>query len=379
MSRKGENIFKRKDGRWEARILVHIGESKKYYSLYGKSYREAKLKKENYYKDLYSKKKNFKKSGKNFSGVAEMWLNSLRSTVKESTYTRYYRNLHSYIMQYFENYDISDLCSDTVNRFKIYLMENGGKRKKGLSEKTVTDILGVLKAIIAFAGNEGYFVMNTSQIRNPRIPKNEISLISDKDFLKLEEKLLLSDESISLGILLALHTGMRNGEICGLKWQDFDFPLQCVKVRRTVERISDLDNNSTKTKIIISEPKSYASTREIPLPKVLCDYFKSKCGIHDTYILTQTNKPCEPHTLYIRYKRFLKRNGFEQYTFHALRHTFATRGIASGFDVKSLSEILGHSDVGTTLRSYVHPSKEEKLRQMELVFNEKIRGQKYGM
>ena len=134
-----------------------------------------------------------------------------------------------------------------------------------------------------------------------------------------------------------------------------------MRIRRTVERIADLDPlTEQKTKVIISEPKTDTSRWEIPLPQALCRYLKAHRGEDGHYLLTATDRPMEPHTLYIKYKRFLKRNGFEQYTFHALRHTFATRGIESGFDAKALSEILGHSDVTTTLRCYVHLSMKQK-------------------
>lgn len=222
--------------------------------------------------------------------------------------------------------------------------------------------------------------MNIAFIHSPRRKKKEPTVIPKDKLELLEEALLNSDENICLGILLALHTGIRNGELCGLRWEDFNFRSSTVQIRRTVERITDLAPLSkSKTKVIISEPKTDTSRRDIPLPRALCRYLKEHCKEGGNYLLTGTDKPSEPHTLYIRYERFLKRNGFGQYTFHALRHTFATRGIESGFDTKSLSEILGHSDVTTTLRCYVHPSMEQKRKQMENMFGSKIRGQKYGL
>ena len=180
--------------------------------------------------------------------------------------------------------------------------------------------------------------------------------------------------------MLTLHTGIRNGELCGLRWGDVNFANNTLHIRRTVERIADLDHtHKEKTKVIINEPKTEASRREIPLPLALCSYLRSRRKESGAYLLTGTDKPSEPHTLYVRYERFLRRNGFDGYTFHALRHTFATRGIEAGFDAKSLSEILGHSDVSTTMRCYVHPSVDQKRKQMETLFNPEIRGQKYGM
>ena len=380
MARRGENIFKRKDGRWEARILEHAGNGQKIYrSLYGKSYREVKAKKEKYYR-LSTFAVHSPKTVGTFSDVAVCWLSFVKGTVKESTYTRYYRNVYSYLMPFLGNYFISVIDINRINRFKEDLLFKGGIRKNGLSPKTVSDILSVLKMIFSYAAENGYPVPNMSLIRNPRKKKQEIAVISEKTVERLEELLLSSDRPVHLGILLTLHTGIRCGELCGLRWSDFDFDAATVHINRTVERIADLDPLSAhKTKLVINEPKTENSKREIPLPKSLCRYLKEKRVAADLYLLTGTHKPLEPHTLYMWYKRFIKRNDLGEYTFHALRHTFATRGIASGFDAKSLSEILGHADVTTTLRCDVHPAMEQKRKQMENLFDEKIRGQKYGL
>ena len=379
MARHGENIFKRKDGRWEARVIECRSNGKhKYRSLYGKTYTEVKTKKEEYYGIKHYERAPSTKKSASFSWFAGEWLASVRRTVKESSYTRYYRNVYSYLVPVIGNYLISRLDCTVINRLKEMLLE-GGRYGDGLSEKTVTDILSVLKMILFDAANRGYAVMNASLIKYPRRKSNDIRTIPSEIINRLEKILLEADDTISLGILLTLHTGIRNGELCGLRWGDFNFYNRTVQITRTVERIANLEpDRKSKTKLVISEPKTEASKRIIPLPQALCDYLKTKCKSPDSFLLTGTDKPSEPHTLYIRYERFLKRNGLDGYTFHALRHSFATRGIESGFDAKSLSEILGHSDVITTLRCYVHPSIEQKRKQMEALFGGNIRGQKYG-
>ena len=307
-------------------------------------------------------------------------MTTVKGTVKESSYTRYYRNVHSYLIPSIGKYAISRIDSTLVGRMKDEMLSCGGKRGEGLSEKTVSDIFSTLKMILLHASEQGYPAMNIAFVRNPRRKKKEPAVIPKETLDRLEDVLLHSDKNICLGILLTLHTGIRNGELCGLRWGDFNFRSSTVQIHRTVERISDLDPlTGQKTKVIISEPKTDMSRRTIPLPKALCSYLKARRREDSHYLLTGTDKPSEPHTLYVRYERFLRRNGFEGYTFHALRHTFATRGIESGFDAKSLSEILGHSDVTTTLRCYVHPSMEQKRKQMENMFGTKIRGQKYGL
>lgn len=380
MARRGENIFKRKDGRWEARVREYRANKRcSYRSIYGKSYTEVKLKREDYYRNSCFGAVGGVASIASFSHFAERWLAAVRGTVKESTFTRYYRTVYSYILPTLGDIPLSKINSGTVNEFKNELLTFGGRRGRGLSEKTVTDILSVLRQILALAAADGFDTVNLCAIKNPRRPHKEVATASDDEVTLLEEKLLTVSDRISLGILLTLHTGIRNGELCGLRWSDFSFTAQSVRIRRTVERIADLDTPGFgKTKIIIGEPKSANSVREIPLPKKLCEYLKFHSEAENTYILTGTEKPCEPHTLYVRYKRFLSRNGFKPYSFHALRHTFATRGVKSGFDAKALSEILGHSDVTTTLRCYVHPSLEQKRTLMESMFDSEIRGQKYG-
>lgn len=376
MARRGESIFKRKDGRWEARVIEYRGDGRRFYrSLYG----EVKGKKERYIAFSHSTVLGETKSSPLFSEQSEHWLASVKNSVKESTYTRYYRTVHSYLLPLLGKYAVSRIDITIVNQLKETLLVGGGKRKNGLSEKSVADILSVLKLIINHTAAEGFEVMNTSLIRDPKQKKKDMQIIPHEQSKRLEDILLASTDPVSLGILLALHTGIRNGELCGLKWCDICFLTGTLHIRRTVERISDLDPlRKAKTKLIVGEPKTASSRRVVPLPTALCAYLKARCGNADEYILTGTNKPSEPHTLYVRYSRFLRRNGFDSYTFHALRHTFATRGIESGFDAKSLSEILGHSDVTTTLKCYVHPSLEQKRRQMENLFDSRICGQKYG-
>ncbi|MBQ9745412.1 MAG: site-specific integrase, partial [Clostridia bacterium] len=180
--------------------------------------------------------------------------------------------------------------------------------------------------------------------------------------------LLDSEDTTSLGILFALFTGVRIGELCGLRWEDIDLRSSTPCVRRTVERIADLDPLSpAKTKVIISEPKTESSVRTIPLPSFLAEYLRRVQMAGEVYLVSGNTETPEPHCFYVRYKNFLKKHGIGDYTFHALRHTFATQCVEYGFDTKSLAEILGHSSVTTTMAFYVHPTMEQKRAQMELL------------
>lgn len=278
MARKGENIFKRKDGRWEARVLeYHENGSKAYRSLYGKSYTEVKAKKEEYYGVTRRSAVPAAKKLTTFAYLSESWLNVIKGTIKESSYTRYYRNVHKYLVPAIGKHAISGINSTLVGRMKDEMLSCGGKRRKGLSEKTVSDIFSTLKMILLHASEQGYPAMNIAFLHNPRRKKKESAVIPRETVESLEETLLNSAENICLGILLTLHTGIRNGELCGLRWGDFNFRSSIVQIHRTVERIADLNPlTGRKTKIIISEPKTDTSRREIPIPNALCRFVIKK-------------------------------------------------------------------------------------------------------
>ena len=175
-----------------------------------------------------------------------------------------------------------------------------------------------------------------------------------------------SGDTTSLGILFTIFTGVRIGELCGLRWGDIDLNNKVAHISRTVERIDDLNPEAVrKTKVIVTEPKTEDSIRNIPLQDFLVDHLMKYRREDNCYLLTGSTRYTEPHSCYVRYRRFLDRNGIGKNTFHALRHTFATKCVEKGFDIKSLSEILGHSSVTTTMTFYVHPTLEMKRNQME--------------
>lgn len=362
MPRKGENIYKRKDGRWEARYVHHYENNQpKYRYIYGKTYTEVKAKR---MEEISNHKNVIMAPTKHLSGLEELctvWLQNKKTKVKESTLTRYDRIVRKYILGYFEEQLISKIDQTMIMRFYGLLNEK-------LSCKTVSDIMCIFKSIWHFGALNGYSCCSI-EIPNKKIKNDsKVSIIPPETRRKIESALLKKDDLGSMGILFALFTGVRIGEICGLKWGDFDFLNGYVNIRRTVERIADLDaSNHRKTKVVITEPKTENSIRIIPLPSFLIDYIMKFRMSDEKYFLTGSTKHTEPHTYYSRYKTFLRRNDLGDYTFHELRHTFATECVEKGFDIKSLSEILGHSNVSTTMNLYVHPTLQMKKRQMELL------------
>lgn len=186
--------------------------------------------------------------------------------------------------------------------------------------------------------------------------KKQIKILSEADRKRLEYYLLRGKDLSKYGVLLSLYCGMRIGEICALRWQDTDLTLGTVTVSKILQWLTDTENKG-KTKIVITEPKSQSAKRIIPLPDFLSAVLKELHPENQNFFfLTGSDSFTEPRTVKYRFKKYLKECGIESTNFHTLRHTFATRYVEIGFDMKSLSEILGHSNVATTLNLYAHPS-----------------------
>lgn len=378
MSRKGENIFKRKDGRWEGRYIHHYDLNGKaiYRYLYGKSYKEVREKKQ-HASGLINEEPHVEFCGSitSFSELGMKWLKNIRISVKESTFTRYARILDKYIFPLIGYISLKKISQQLIDCFSDEIIKRGGLRGKPLSAKTVCDIMIVFKSVIKFGIEYNLLSVSSEKIKLPQKTRPKIRILSDSCQQQIEKTIMKKDDLISLGIFIALYLGLRIGEICALKWSDFDFKNHLLKVERTVERISNLDlKNAPKTKLIISEPKTESSYRIIPLSEfVFCRIYhfyektaKEALGDFNHYfIMSGSGKICDPHNFYYKYKKFLKENISEEYTFHSLRHTFATRCVEVGFDTKTLSEILGHKSVTTTLAVYVHPTIKQKRAEMD--------------
>lgn len=369
MPKRGENIFKRTDGRWEARYIHHYENGKaKYRYLYAHSYTEAKAKQRAEIKYAEKFFPAYPKNSATLEALAKLYLDHIKIGVKESTYTRYHRILHKYILPDIGKLRIDRMDAQVMNKFAERLLISGGAGGKALAPKTVSDILCLLRSVMKYGEENGFPPVSLSALRLPQKPHAKVEILSAESRKMLEAALLRSEDATSLGILFALFTGVRIGELCGLRWGDIDLRSRTAVIRRTVERIADLDPlTPSKTKVIISEPKTESSVRTIPLPTFLAEYMRRMQKSGDIYLVSDKTEFTEPHCFYMRYKNFLKKNGIGNYTFHALRHTFATQCVEYGFDTKSLAEILGHSSVTTTMAFYVHPTIEQKRAQMELL------------
>ena len=368
MSRKGENIFKRKDGRWEGRyIQARNGKKAVYGYVFGKSYSEVKKKKSEALSRIYlekTQKKPEKASSPTLEYVARQWLEELKPIRKKSTIVKYIGQLKNYIIPTFGKMYINEINNENIISFSKNLL-TGGKQGRQLSHKTVSDILSRMKSIRRFALLRGYEVNYVPNIIEIPLRQGQIRILTAIEESKLVRYLKTHFDFTALGILLSLFTGLRIGELCALKWSDFSFADKEFHVRKTMQRLHNLDENTAnKTVIEIGEPKSPSSLRKIPIPEELMFYLRA-AYVEDAYVLSGSeNKFVEPRTMENRFKSILKKCGVEKINFHALRHTFATKCVELGFDVKSLSEILGHANVNITLNRYVHPSMKLKHANM---------------
>ena len=198
--------------------------------------------------------------------------------------------------------------------------------------------------------------------KTSKIKKNEIQVLSNIERKRLENYLLSNVKLSNICTLLSLYTGLRIGEVCGLKWEDIDLKKGCLSVNKTVERIS-IGNG--KTKVVVESPKTESSIRKVYVPSFIMELLKEHKKSSDLFVLSGKLKPTEPRTLQYRFEKILKSAGIREMTFHSLRHTYATLCIEKGMDIKTLSELLGHSDVKITLNTYVHSSDRLKRKYVK--------------
>lgn len=358
MAKKGLNIYKRKDGRWEGRYKSgYTSEGKtKYFSIYGKSYTSVR-------EQLEKKRAETLNSVDRCSRctVGEIigkWLSDVRNRVKVSTFANYTMKVKKHILPYFAEVKYDKMTADKLNLF----IEQ--KCSENLSAKYVSDIVILLKSAAKFA-NRRYGYAN--RIDCVTLPKSNSTtsnrLLSASDQSQLKAVLTENVTCSNAGILLSATTGIRIGELCALKWENIDLEKSIITVKQTVQRVM---NSGGGTQLIVTSPKSASSVREIPLPDFILPYLKAVQSADDCFLLSGNNKITEPRTMQYRFASVLKKAKLPSVNFHALRHMFATNCIALGFDVKTLSEILGHSSVQITLNRYVHSSMERKKSCMKL-------------
>ena len=369
MSKKGENIYKRKDGRWEGRyIRCYDTDGKaKYGYVDGRTYSNVK-------DGLVRKKADAIRQPifgslrvVVYNDVLDGWLRASKLKTKESTHARYSQLVRTHIKPHLDRYQLSRISTSKIEGFLEYLLSKGRlDGAGGLSPKTVTDILAIIKNTMEYARSQNIAVICNLEKLSVKGKEKEMRVLTPEEQDALAVVLVRNMDRYKFGVLLSLYTGIRIGELCALQWGDFETNLSTLTVRKTMQRVKNIDDvSSSKTKIIITEPKSQSSVREIPLPPFLVEIAKSFQANPEAFVLSGTiGQYVEPRTMQNRFQTYVKQSGIAAANYHSLRHSFATRCIELSFDIKTLSTILGHSSVNITLNRYVHSSMELKKANM---------------
>lgn len=372
MARTGENIYKRKDGRWEGRFIYAYGEGgkAKYKYIYAKTYTSVKSKLIQSQQALETVR--LQASTISEKSKYEYWLNEWlalkKLKIKDSTYIRYRNSIENHIKPHLGRYPIDKISTALMENF-VFLLTTHGKLNGngGLSSKTISDILLIIKESFQHARSHG--IVTACNFDNITVKKDshEMRVLTCSEMKMLISILFQDMDLYKLGVFLCLFTGIRIGELCALQWKNISIDDKAIKIEQTMQRLqSNNPNDIQKTRIIITEPKSFASVRVIPIPEFVVEAIKPYHSNPNSYLLSgESKRYVEPRTMQNRFKRYLKDSGIEDANFHSLRHTFATRCVEAGFDVKTLSEILGHSSVKITLDKYVHSSMDLKRKNME--------------
>ncbi|MBQ7969075.1 MAG: tyrosine-type recombinase/integrase [Clostridia bacterium] len=357
MPRKGERVYHRKDGLWEARYIKDIDATgkKKYGSVYARTYREVKEKRQNIEDNIRLYNRPLAIRNMTISQLVNEWLFLNRNRLKISTYQRYLGFLNNHIEDIVGKQPVIFFSTIAVHEFALNRLESG------LQPQSVNSILTFLHACLRYGHRQYNLPLPDIIYLTPN--RKEMRVLTADEQRKLVSYLNEDMDIYKFGVLLALYTGLRIGELCGLRWEDIEDNR--IKIKRTVQRINGQDG---RTELHIGTPKTTTSAREIPIPSFLLDKINHYHELNQNceYVIAlRKDEITDPRVMQYKFKKFLKAANIEKANFHSLRHTFATRCIECGFEVKSLSEILGHTKVNITLNRYVHSSFELKLNNME--------------
>ena len=297
------------------------------------------------------------------------WLIEKKDYIKESTYANYSNIVFNHIIPKLGKYYLSNLNHKIIQNFLIELFKNGKKRGEGgLSEKTIKDITIIIKGSLKKAINEDKLKHIELTFNYPKTNNEKgICVLTKYEQNKLRDYVLENLSNKSIGILISLYSGIRIGELCALKWGDIDFKKRSLIINKTIQRIYIKDKEKNISKIVITTPKTKNANREIPINKNFLEILKQLKSTNNSYILTGTDKFIEPRTYRKYFNKVLKIVKMKHFNFHSLRHTFATNCISLGIDYKTVSELLGHSNVNITLNLYVHPRLSQKKKCIDLI------------
>ncbi len=371
MARRGDNIHKRKDGRWEGRYKdgYRADGMAKYSSVYAYSYSECKRKLTD--AQLSSLKTDNKiRTERLFSDVLIQWLYANQIRLKGGTETKYMNIMQSHIIPDLGGIKLSALDSSKINLFLENKLNHGGiKNGESLSPSYVRTMAVIIEAAINYGVMEGLCNPLRTPINKPSIPKKDLVILSKVAEVSLTEILICDSTRVALGTLVALQAGLRIGEVCALRWCDIDFENNVIHIRHTISRVPS-PNSEQKTMLILDTPKTVSSLRDVPMPstlrKVLLIAYQNRTS---EYVVSDNHSFVGTRTFDYQYRQLLKKYDIQVFSFHTLRHTYATRCAEHGMDAKTLSRLLGHSSSNTSLNIYVHPSLDVALQYVEQIYS----------
>lgn len=363
--RKGENIYLRKDGRWEGRFPKgrKIDGRIKYGYVYGKSYSEVKQKLYPLRIHYQSLQQIYGSSAVTFEEWSTEWLNEIQDDVKPSTFSSYCYKLKKYILPVIENISLNELSLETG---KVLL----STLQKKLSRSTVQVIFRVLNKCLNHAKKSKKITINPlSELKIPKGKKSKVralTLVEQKKVMNVAEK---EKKGYGIPAILALHSGMRIGEIAALQWSDIDFTTNLIYVKHTYQRIP-LTQTAKKTQLLLAESKTEASVRVIPISKALRKLLlKQRKRSKGSFVFSTNGQPCEPRLLTYHFHRIREKAELTEIHFHQLRHTFATRCLEANKDISSVSALLGHSSTQMTLDTYVDAMLDKRYQVIDEMNN----------
>ena len=368
MARHGENIHKRKDGRWEGRyIKARTPDHKAVWGyLYGSSYTEVKQR-------LLWKKAEYSFYQVNdqnlvFSQLAKQWLVSIKHGIKESTLAHYHYVLHRYLLPILGEVPVKKLDEQRLEQAVLQIISPVDKSHAPLGYSSAKECLTMVRQICKYAARLRLMRPVDILIKLPQPAHRQTIPFSSQEQANVQAFVLKQPTPRKVGLLLQMQLGLRIGEVCGLQWGDFDLNAGNLTIKRTVSRIGCPGGY---TRVVIQPPKTRSSSRSIPIPKELLKLLRSLKGetLSETWFLSgRLDKPVEPRCYRKSIQGYLRRAAVRQLHPHALRHTFATTCLQAGCDIKTLSELLGHADANITLKRYVHSNMTRKRTELEQVY-----------
>ena len=305
-----------------------------------------------------------------FKTLVNTWLNSKQAMITASTHANFVLIAENHLIPQFGRRKIGTITESDIQGYIMYLYNEGRlDNSGGLTVKTIRDVILVLRLALTYAYKEKAIpLLNWEMIEYPKeLGVKRVVSLSKEEEQNLIQCIYLNLNRKTAGILVALMTGLRIGELCGLQMKDICLSNNTISVNKTVQRI--FDKRKGTTYIHIGPPKTKTSARTIPIPPLLGNIIKRFLTENPNhFFLTGKSKPTEPRTYRQFFARFIKRNGLKKVKFHEIRHTFAVRAIEiPDFDIKSLSEILGHKNVSFTLNVYGSANIQQKAKCMNLL------------